>query len=219
MNIQVYIYKMAYLPVTQAVAKVVLDAKMSVVKDVIKFLGTKMEIDEDMKNWMSEFTDNLNEEETKEMREIIKTARKKSKKIREENGELKKIIRPPSVYNLYVKDMMPSFKENNKNINDGRQLMRMLGEQWKINPMAKFLNEKVINLLSNNKELSVNDAYNQAKEEWNKNNLSIEVLEDKHNDLLNKVLENNSLPLKVVKTNVKKTKKKSNKVVEESDNE
>jgi len=210
---------MAYLPVTQAVAKVVLDAKMSVVKDVIKFLGTKMEIDEDMKNWMSEFTDNLNEEETKEMREIIKTARKKSKKIREENGELKKIIRPPSVYNLYVKDMMPSFKENNKNINDGRQLMRMLGEQWKINPMAKFLNEKVINLLSNNKELSVNDAYNQAKEEWNKNNLSIEVLEDKHNDLLNKVLENNSLPLKVVKTNVKKTKKKSNKVVEESDNE
>jgi len=219
LNIQVYIYKMAYLPVTQAVAKVVLDAKMSVVKDVIKFLGTKMEIDEDMKNWMSEFTDNLNEEETKEMREIIKTARKKSKKIREENGELKKIIRPPSVYNLYVKDMMPSFKENNKNINDGRQLMRMLGEQWKINPMAKFLNEKVINLLSNNKELSVNDAYNQAKEEWNKNNLSIEVLEDKHNDLLNKVLENNSLPLKVVKTNVKKTKKKSNKVVEESDNE
>lgn len=232
---------MAYLPVTQVVAKVVLDAKNAVVKDIIKHLETKMEINEDMKNWFDEFSKKLNEEEIKEMRKIIKNTKKLLKK-KETSGEKK--IKSPSIYNLYIKDRMSLFKEEHKEIKDGRELMKLLGGEWKNDPMVIFIKNNIDKLLLDNNNLSINDVYYQLKSNWNKENNTEENIKDTEENMkgTEEIMKNTEENMKDIEKNMKnkelfvtedikidikeKNKKKSkknnikkNKIVEESDNE
>ena len=169
---------MAFVTVTQAVAKIVLDAKLSVVKDLVAFLSSKVEM-EDLTPLISEFTESLKDDETKEMKATIKDAKKKSKKMKEDSGEIVKKKREPTAYNLYVSDMMPSFKEKHPDITNGRLLMTMLGEEWKESDMGIFLSKKVPSLKSKDDDLSIQDAYNQAKEAWESGDHEVEEVEKK----------------------------------------
>ena len=155
---------MAYITVTQAISKIVLDAKLSVVKDVKTFLESK--IDTDLSSYFVEFTESLEKNEKTEMKASLKDAKKKNKK----NSTIEKKVREPSVYNLYVKDMMKSFKEKNPDIKDGKELMKMLGNEWKTGEIGVFLGNKIAELKSSNNMLTVQEAYTQAKKEWETKN-------------------------------------------------
>ena len=188
---------MAFPSVTQAVAKIVLDSKIFAVNKLVKFLGTKMEIDEDFNGWIEEFVETLRIEETKEMKETVKEAKKTSKKIKIANGEIEKKTRDPTIYNLYVKENMSYFKEKHSDITDGRVLRRMLGEEWKKDPMSAFLTMKVTSLKKKDNSLTVQEAYEQAKEAYEQEK---EAWENGDHDM------NNVKPRKTTKSKATKTK-------------
>jgi hypothetical protein len=67
---------MAYSAITKAVANVVMDAKLSVIDDLITFLESKIEVDDDLKGIFEDFKSNLKESEEK----VVKAAGKKPSK-------------------------------------------------------------------------------------------------------------------------------------------
>jgi len=199
---------MAFPTVTKAVANIVLESKISAVNKLVKFLGTKMEIDDDFNGWIEDFIESLKEEETKEMKETVKEAKKTSKKIKIANGEIVKKTRDPTVYNLYVKENMASFKEKHSDIKDGRVLRRMLGEEWKENPMGVFLTKKVLSLKSNDNSLTVQEAYEQAKEAWKNGDHDVDDVKTTKTTKTKKPKENEASTLSVIESEEEKPKAK-----------
>ena len=108
---------MASIKVSQAIAALVAETKLSVVDKLIAFLGEKIEIDEDMTQYFEEFKNTLKEES----KEATKKAGKKEPKAKEE-----KTKRAPSAYNLYIRDKMAEFKAAGHTGN----LMKMAIEAW-----------------------------------------------------------------------------------------
>lgn len=149
---------MAFTIINQAVAKVVMDAKLNIVDELITYLGSKIELDDDIKNIFNEFKLNLKEHEEK----IVKIA---GKKIKVETNKKK---RQPSVFNMYVKDVMPSIKEKNLDIKDGKKLISMAAESWKTEPMALFIKEQSVLLKSDNPTITIFELYEKTKDLWNK---------------------------------------------------
>jgi uncharacterized protein (UPF0335 family) len=149
---------MAFTIINQAVAKVVMDAKLNIVDELITYLGSKIELDDDIKNIFNEFKLNLKEHEEK----IVKIA---GKKIKVETNKKK---RQPSVFNMYVKDVMPSIKEKNSDIKDGKKLISMAAESWKTEPMALFIKEQSVLLKSDNPTITIFELYEKTKDLWNK---------------------------------------------------
>jgi len=144
--------------INQAVAKVIMDSKLKVVDELIIYLGSKIELDDEVKNIFIEFKSNLKEHEEK----IVKIA---GKKIKVESDKKK---RQPSVFNMYVKDVMPSIKENNLDIKDGKKLISMAAESWKTDPMALFIKEHAVLLKSDNPTITIFELYEKTKDAWNK---------------------------------------------------
>ena len=144
--------------IQQAVAKVIMDAKLNLVDELVTYLGSKIEIDDEIKNIFTEFKANLKEHEEK----IVKIAGKKTKVV----GEKKK--RQPSIFNMYVKDIMPSIKEKNGEVKDGNKLISMAAESWKTDPMAIFIKENTVALKADNSNITPVELYEKAKELWAK---------------------------------------------------
>lgn len=144
--------------IQQAVAKVIMDAKLNLVDELVTYLGSKIEIDDEIKNIFTEFKANLKEHEEK----IVKIAGKKTKVV----GEKKK--RQPSIFNMYVKDIMPSIKEKNGEVKDGKKLISMAAESWKTDPMAIFIKENTVSLKADNSNITPVELYEKAKELWDK---------------------------------------------------
>ena len=150
---------MAFSSVCVAVAKVVMEAKLNVVDEMVAFLETKIEIDEDLKGIFKEFKENLKESEEKMVKDSGKGKKGKSKK--DDGVEKKK--RAPSVFNLYVKDVMPMLKERHPEIKNGKELISLAGEEWKTSAKAQFIKEKVAELKKENPDLSGEQLFNDAK--------------------------------------------------------
>jgi len=142
--------------IQQAVAKVIMDAKLNLVDELVTYLGSKIEIDEEIKNIFAEFKANLKEHEEK----VVKIAGKKQKVT----SDKKK--RQPSIFNMYVKDVMPSIKEKNSDVKDGKKLISMAAESWKTDPMALFIKENSVTLKSDNSSMTPTELYEAAKELW-----------------------------------------------------
>ena len=151
---------MAFPTVCVAIAKVVMDAKLKVVEDLAAFLETKIEMDDDMKGFLVEFKNSLKDAEDKAVKEAGKKG-KKSKSSDSSDTEKKK--RAPSVFNLYVKDVMPEIKATHPDIKNGKQLIALAGEDWKTSAKAKFIKEKVEELKKDKKDMPVVELYEEAK--------------------------------------------------------
>jgi hypothetical protein len=148
---------MAFQNVLKAVAQTVLDAKVSVVDDLLAFLGTKVEVDDDVKAIFAEFKGTLKVEKV--------TAPKKgkaSKKSSDDEEEPKK-KRVASIFNLYVKDMMPVLKEKHPEVKNGKELMTLASESWKTDPLGIFVKEKAVGLKKANPEWDNVELYKRAK--------------------------------------------------------
>jgi hypothetical protein len=149
---------MSYPIINQALAKVIMDSKLKVVDELITYLASKIELDDDLKNIFVEFKTNLKEHEEK----VVKIA---GKKIKVESDKKK---RQPSVFNMYVKDIMPSIKETNADVKDGKKLISMAAESWKSDPMALFIKEQSVLLKSDNPTITIFELYEKTKDLWNK---------------------------------------------------
>jgi cobalamin biosynthesis protein CobT len=152
---------MAYTAITKAVANVVMDAKLSVIDDLITFLESKIDVDDDLKGMFDEFKSNLKDSEEK----VVKAAGKKISKGKGDKSESvePKKKRAPSVFNLYVKDVMPDMKAKHPDVKDGKQMMTFASSSWKTDPMAHFIKEKVIEMKNDDKKGDVVEMYARAK--------------------------------------------------------
>jgi hypothetical protein len=104
---------MAYTAITKAVANVVMDAKLSLIDDLITFLETKIEVDDDLKGMFEDFKSNLKESNEKVVKNVGKKITKRKGEKSESDEPKKK--RAPSVFNLRVKDVMKAAYPDIKN--------------------------------------------------------------------------------------------------------
>jgi hypothetical protein len=156
----------SFVAVNKAVAGVVMDAKMAVVDDLVAYLESKIEVDDDLRAMFDEFKSNLKESEEK----VVKDAGKKVKSSKKTASGEEKKKRAPSVFNLYVKDVMPEMKAKHPDIKDGKQMIGFASESWKSDPKASFIKEKVLEMKGDDKDGDVVEMYAKAKALWNDEN-------------------------------------------------
>ena len=156
----------SFVAVNKAVAGVVMDAKLAVVDDLVQYLESKIEVDDDLRAMFDEFKSNLKESEEK----VVKDAGKKVKSSKKTASGEEKKKRAPSVFNLYVKDVMPDMKAKHPDIKDGKQMIGFASESWKTDPMATFIKEKVLEMKGDDKDGDVVEMYAKAKALWNDEN-------------------------------------------------
>jgi hypothetical protein len=140
-----------------AVAKTVMEAKLKVVDDLVAFLETKIEVDDELKTIFGSFKESLKETEEK----AVKAVSKKGKKGGADEVEKKK--RAPSLFNLYVKDKMPELKAQHPEVKDGKQMIAFASEAWKSDPLALFLKEKVPEMKKEESDSDTESLYKKAK--------------------------------------------------------
>jgi hypothetical protein len=136
-------------------------AKLKVVEDLITYLDSKIDIDDDLKAMLDSFVANLKGSEEK----VVKTAGKKvakSKKSASDSDEPKK-KRAPSVFNLYVKDVMPLIKAKHPEVKDGKVMMGLASASWKTDPMGLFIKGKVLEMKKDDKDGDVVVMFAKAK--------------------------------------------------------
>jgi hypothetical protein len=156
----------SFVAVNKAVAGVVMDAKLAVVDDLVQYLESKIEVDDDLRAMFDEFKSNLKESEEK----VVKDAGKKIKGSKKTASGEEKKKRAPSVFNLYVKDVMPEMKAKHPDIKDGKQMIGFASESWKSDPKAAFIKEKVLEMKGDDKDGDVVEMYAKAKALWNDEN-------------------------------------------------
>jgi len=139
--------EMAFTVVNQAITKLVEAEKEAVIDALIAHIGTKFTIDDSLQEAVDEFKKSL-----KSTVQVVKKT-KKGKDV----GEKKK--RAPSVYNLYVKDVMAGKHPEHA----GKQKMGFASDLWKTDDMASYLKEHVEELKKENVELKIEELYAMAK--------------------------------------------------------
>lgn len=154
---------MAYPTVCIAIAKIVAEAKEKVVDDLLAFLSTKVDIDDDMTTWFNDFKSSLKEDLKEEIKDVKKKPSKKGKKAAEESdGEIKK-KRAPSCFNLYIKDVMNEVKAAHPDIKDGKKFIGFASAMWKTEPKAIFIKDKVAQLKKKEPATDIIELFARAK--------------------------------------------------------
>jgi hypothetical protein len=155
---------MSYPTVNQAIAKLIMEAKLKVVDD----LETALECEEEeFKAAIKKFRDSLVESEEAAVKDAGKKSKRAAKTAKTSaasgsNDSKKK--RQASCFNLFVKDIMPSIAAENPEMK-GKETMAAASAAWKTNPMGAFIKEKFEELKkeSGNEEISNIDLYAKAK--------------------------------------------------------
>lgn len=109
---------MALSKVNTAIAALVEETKVTTVDKLVHFLGQKIEIDDDMKAMFEEFK--------VELSKAAKVSGKGAKAAAAKTEKKEK--RPPSAYNLYIKDKIAEFKAAGHTGN----LMKMATDAWNV---------------------------------------------------------------------------------------
>ncbi len=104
----------SYSAVVAATAKVVHEANLAVIDNLVEFLDSKVEIDDDFKELIAEF------------KATLKAPSAKAAKV--PKAEKKK--REPSAYNLFVRDALNELKVSQPDLN-GKDRFREAMKQWK----------------------------------------------------------------------------------------
>lgn len=110
----------SYTAVISAVESAVFDAKKQVINDFMRFLEDKIDFDDDMKGYFTEFIDTLKAPK--------KTSPKKASKKSDEE-KVKKPKRAPSAYNMFISEKMAEIKKENPALK-GKELMKAAIEVW-----------------------------------------------------------------------------------------
>jgi hypothetical protein len=109
----------SYTTIMSAVDAAVLDAKKQVINEFMRFLEEKIDFDEDMKGYFTEFIGTL---------KPSKKA-KKSKKGEDKADKPVKPKRAPSAYNMFISEKMAEIKKENPALK-GKELMKAAIVAW-----------------------------------------------------------------------------------------
>jgi hypothetical protein len=150
---------MSYPTVNQAIAKLMMEARLKVVDELEAALECE---EEEFKAAIKKFRDSLVESEEKMVKDAGKKSKKAAKSASDSDDSKKK--RQASCFNLFVKDIMPTIAAENPEMK-GKETMAAASAAWKTNPMGAFIKEKFEELKkeSGNEEISNIDLYAKAK--------------------------------------------------------
>ena len=105
----------SYSAVVAATAKVVHEASLAVIDNLVEFLDSKVEIDDDFKELIAEFKGTLKAPTPSKAGRVPKAEKKK---------------REPSAYNLFVRDALNELKVSQPELS-GKDRFREAMKQWK----------------------------------------------------------------------------------------
>ncbi len=158
----------SYPSVNSAIAKVLLETKLKVIDDLIVFMDSKIEIDDDMKEMFDEFKISIQESDTKTIKAVAKgnTTNVKEKKKRS-----------PSVFNLFVKNKQAELKTQHPE-ESGKNIIGMASKAWKTDPFAIFA-KKYEKQVKKDHQITDNlTLYNKLKELYDKHGDNIPTDEE-----------------------------------------
>jgi hypothetical protein len=116
---------MALIKAQKALHALAEDVALATADKLAAFLGTKIEIDDDLKELFEEFKTSLKEE----YKATAKTATAAARKGKNADGSEKK-KRAPTAFNLFVKDEISRLKQENPAMT-GKELMSAATAAWK----------------------------------------------------------------------------------------
>ena len=149
--------KMSFASINAAVSKVVLEAKLKTLDDLLAFMETEVDVDDELKESFEKFKAQIkaNHKETPEKKT------RKSKK--ESDGEAEtKPKRKASLFNIYVREKMAEIKAENPGLKGGA--MKMASEAWNTDPFALFLKDNQKKIKEDNSDSDNETIYEKAKE-------------------------------------------------------
>jgi hypothetical protein len=151
---------MSYPAINTAIAKVIMETKCKVIDDLLNFLDTKLELDDDTKSMFEEFKKNIEDTDTK----AIKAAAKGSKTS--EAKEKKK--RSPTLFNLFVKEKQSELKGLHPEEN-GKTIIGMASKMWKTDPFASFIKKHSEDIKKDHADSDNETIYSKLKEMYEEN--------------------------------------------------
>lgn len=110
---------MAFAKITGLVESAVKEAQLATFDEFVKYLGAKIDVDDDMQSYIDEFKKTLTSKKK------VTAAAKAKKDKSGDDGEKKK--RAPSAYNLFIKEKMAELRAAGHKGN----LMKLAVEAWK----------------------------------------------------------------------------------------
>jgi hypothetical protein len=143
------------------VGKIVLEAKISVIDELIKVLSEKDLCDDNILEELNNFKESVTTETTKDFKEAAKINKKIAKK-KDASPEKKK--REPSMFNLYVKNKMPELKAANPDTKNSKMMMSMASDAWKTDPFALYVKENAADMKKENSDDSNVEIFDKLKE-------------------------------------------------------
>lgn len=135
------------------VGKIVLEAKISVIDDIIKLFTEKGNITPVILENLSTFKESVSNETINNFKDV---ARKNKKIVKKQEIASDRKKREPSMFNLFVKNKIPELKNTNPDTNSSKVLMSLASEAWKTDPFAIYIKENVSEMkkeCNNNNEL------------------------------------------------------------------
>jgi len=128
---------MALLKVNKALSVLIEETTLRTIDDVVTYLGSKIEMDDEMKGFFESFKVAVKEKMTAEAAAIAKgSKRKRGKKDGNTSSGEEKQKRAPSAYNLYVQEKMAEYKLADETMSAKDRMTKASG-QWKMDKEKK----------------------------------------------------------------------------------
>lgn len=142
---------MAYPNVNSTVSKIVLEAKLQVFSEISELLDS-LKVDETVYEALATY-----EQSMKDAHKSVKA----SKSASSSDGEKKK--RAPSLFNLFIKDVMDKVKADNPDVKNGKEYIKLASAYWKESDYSKFIQEKVAEFKKESDGAKLEELFARAK--------------------------------------------------------
>ncbi len=156
--------------ITPVVAKIVVDAKIEAIDNLIEFIKSSdvsSDVDE-IVEIIQKFKEEMIVKNQVDFKESSKISKKISKK-KSDSGDKEKKKRPPSMFNLFVKDKMPILKANNPEHNS-KMMMSLASDCWKSDEFALYIKDNVDSMKKEFEPIENVDLFKKMKETFAEQN-------------------------------------------------
>lgn len=141
---------MAYPSVNSAVSKIVLEAKLQVFSEISELLDS-LKVDETVYDALATYE------------QSIKDAHKSAKANKSSSSDGEKKKRAPSLFNLFIKDVMDKVKADNPDVKNGKEYIKLASAYWKESDYSKFIQEKVAEFKKEADGAKLDELFAKAK--------------------------------------------------------
>lgn len=152
--------------ITNIVGKIVLDAKVSVINDLIEHLNEHEDLQSNIIEQISQFRNYMASNSNSHLKVITKMCKRASKKFQTPGTqvETEKKKREPSMFNIFVKNRIPEIKASGNYTRSS--LITMAASAWKTDSFALFVKSNMHQMKKEYPNCSNIELYEKMKESF-----------------------------------------------------